>query len=100
VVSTNSARDTLRRWDRFGFNKKHTGSRYTEVVFLHPVGSVGHDVHFDASGSRNITALFFLLGWDWYGFNKMRAGRSYAELMFFHLVGSVGHVVHSGVSAV
>jgi hypothetical protein len=33
------------RWDRYGFNKKSTGSRYTELVFLHPVGSAGHVVH-------------------------------------------------------
>jgi hypothetical protein len=36
-------------------------------VFLHPVGSTGHVVHFGASGVRSIDALFFVLGWDLYG---------------------------------
>jgi hypothetical protein len=31
---------------------------YTEHVFLHPVVSVGHVVHFGASGAWNIKALF------------------------------------------
>jgi hypothetical protein len=32
------------------FPKKHVGSRYTELVFLHPVGFAGHVVHLLASG--------------------------------------------------
>jgi hypothetical protein len=38
-------------WDRYGFNKTHARIRYTKVVFLHPVGFAGHDVHSGASGS-------------------------------------------------
>jgi hypothetical protein len=98
AASINSAWDTLHGWDRYGFNKKHAGSHYTEVVFLHPVGSAGHDVHSAASGSQNINALFLMIGWNWYGFHKMRAGTCYVELMFLHPVESVGHVVHSGAS--
>jgi hypothetical protein len=44
------------RWAQCGFHKKHTGTRYTELVFLHPMGSAGHVVHSDASWVRNVTA--------------------------------------------
>jgi hypothetical protein len=55
------------RWDHYGFHKKSVGTRYSKLVFLHPVGSTGHVVHFGASGVRSIDALFFVLGWDLYG---------------------------------
>jgi hypothetical protein len=32
------------RWDRYGFHKMHTTTRYAEIVFLHQVGSAGHMV--------------------------------------------------------
>jgi hypothetical protein len=32
-------------WDRYGFDKMLARTRYTKLVFLHPVGSVGHLVH-------------------------------------------------------
>jgi hypothetical protein len=31
------------------FDKKRAGTRYVELVFLHPVGSVSHVLHFGAS---------------------------------------------------
>jgi hypothetical protein len=32
-------------WDQYEFNKKHAKIRYAKLLFLHPVGSVGHVVH-------------------------------------------------------
>jgi hypothetical protein len=44
---------------RYGFQKKHDRTRYSELAFLHPVGSTGHVVHCVVFGARNIDALFF-----------------------------------------
>jgi hypothetical protein len=43
---------------RHGYNKKRAGTRYAELVFLHPMGSAGHVVHSSASGVQNVNALF------------------------------------------
>jgi hypothetical protein len=59
---------------RYGFQKQHDGTRYTELAFLHPVGSTGHVVHCGASRARNVNALFFMLGWDEYGLHKKHDG--------------------------
>jgi hypothetical protein len=71
-------------WDRYEFHKKHAGTRYAELLFLHLVVSAGHVVHSGASGARNFDALFVMLGWDQYGFYKKRAGTRYTELVFLH----------------
>jgi hypothetical protein len=38
-------------WALCGFHKKHSRTRYAELLFLHPVGSVCHVVHSGASGA-------------------------------------------------
>jgi hypothetical protein len=49
------------RWALSGSHKKCIGTRYTEHVFLHPLGSVGHVVGSLMSGVQNIDALFSCL---------------------------------------
>jgi hypothetical protein len=82
-------------WAECGFHKKGDGTRYAELVFFHPTGSVGHVVHSGASGAQNVDALFFMLKWAWCGFHKKGTGTRYAEHVFLHPVGSTGHVLHS-----
>jgi hypothetical protein len=48
-------------WVRCNLNKKRVVTHHAELVFLHPVGFVGHVMHFGASGVRNVIALFFML---------------------------------------
>jgi hypothetical protein len=85
-------------WAWCNFQKKHTRTRYAELVFLHLVGSVGHVVHYSAFGARNIDALFFILRWAQCGLHKNCVRTRYTKLVFLHQVGSAGHVVHSYVS--
>jgi hypothetical protein len=87
-------------WARCAFKKKQAGRRYVELAFWHPVGSMGHVVHSDASMPRNVGTLFFMLGWARCSSHKKWDRTRYVELVFFHPTGFVGHVVHSGASGV
>jgi hypothetical protein len=86
------------RWGRYRFHKKHTGSHYTYLFFLHSVGSASHVVHSSGFGKQKLDTVFFMLRWDRYRFIKKCARTHYAKLVFLHPVGSVGHVLHSGAS--
>jgi hypothetical protein len=88
------------RWARYGFHKKRDRTRYAELVIMHPMGSVGHVLHLDASGSWNVDTLIFMLRWARRGFHKKCDGTRYAELLFLHPVGSTGHIVDSDASGV
>jgi hypothetical protein len=48
-------------WDRYGFYKKHVGTSYVKLVFLHPVAFAGHIVHSGATGVQNVDAVVFML---------------------------------------
>jgi hypothetical protein len=69
-----------------------------QLVFLHPVPSVGHVMRSSASRAQNIHALLFMLGCARCGCRKKRARTRYGELVFLHPNGSVDHVVRYGVS--
>jgi hypothetical protein len=70
-------------WAWCSFHKKHTGTCYTELVFLHPAGSASHVVHSSASVVRNVNAQFFMLGWDGAVSIKCELGHITLKLVFF-----------------
>jgi hypothetical protein len=62
------AQGLVKQWDRFsyfldGFHKKCARTRHVELVFLHPVKSLGRVVHSSASRTQHVDAPFFVLGW-------------------------------------
>jgi hypothetical protein len=69
-------------WDRCGFQKMHVGTRYVELVFLHPVGYSGHFEHSGESGRETSTHYFSRSGGTGTDSTQMRARTCYTELMF------------------
>jgi hypothetical protein len=52
-------------------------------LILHPVRSLGHEVHYVAFGEQKIDTLFFMFGWDRYRLYKKCVETRYTELVFF-----------------
>jgi hypothetical protein len=89
---------SMLRWAGYLFPQKRVGTSYVKLVLLHPLGFVGHVVHFGVSKAQIVDALLFRLRWAQCGFHKKRAGTHYTDLVFQHPVASAGHIVHSGAS--
>jgi hypothetical protein len=79
--------------------KKHTRTRYAELLLMHPVGSAGYIVCIlEHPGCETSMHYFFKLGCVQCGSHKKRVRTRCAKLVFLYSVGSVGHVAYSGLS--
>jgi hypothetical protein len=68
-------------WDRYEFHKKHTGTRYAELVCFYPEQSVGHLLHSGVSGAQNVDAIFFMHECTRCGFHPKHVGTCYTEIV-------------------
>jgi hypothetical protein len=69
-------------WDQYRFDKKSIVTRYVELLFLHPVGSVGHVVHFGTSGRESLTHYFLCSGGTGTDLTKSISGHVMPNLCF------------------
>jgi hypothetical protein len=88
----------MAEWDCYGYEKKRTGTHYAELVFLHPVGSAIHMVHFVVFGARNVDPLFSHSGGPSAVSIKGGLGHIMPNLCFCIWWDIRGHVVHCGAS--
>jgi hypothetical protein len=81
-------------WYRYRFHEKHTGTRYVELVFLHPVGSTGHVVHSAHPGCETSEHYFSCLGGS--GMDSKKAQwNTLRRTCVFTSGGICGHGEHS-----
>jgi hypothetical protein len=69
--------------DRYGFHKKHTGTHYGKLVFLHPVGSAGHVVHSACPGCETSKQSFSCSGGSGIDSTKSMTGHVTSNLCFY-----------------
>jgi hypothetical protein len=69
-------------WDQYGFDNKCIRTNYAKLLFLHPVGSAGHVVHFGSSGERIIDTIFFKVSWAGTDLIKSASGHVMLNLCF------------------
>jgi hypothetical protein len=86
----------MAEWDCYGYEKKRAGTHYAELVFLHPVGSAGHVVHFGVFEARNVDPLFSRSGAPSAISIKGALGHITLNLCFCIWWDIRGHVVHCG----
>jgi hypothetical protein len=70
------------RWAWCGFQKKLARTRYVELRFLHPVGSVGHVVHYGVSGHEILMHYFLCSGGTSMVSTKSVSGHVISNLCF------------------
>jgi hypothetical protein len=82
-------------WDQYGFHEKRIGTPYAELVFLHPVVSAGHEVHYGVSGRVTSMHSFSCSGGN--GTDSTKTGRDTLCLTcVFAISGICGlRIIHS-----
>jgi hypothetical protein len=70
-------------WDQYGFDKKRDGTHYAKLLFLLPMGSVGHVVHSVATGAQNIDPLFLCSSGHYAVSIKSASGHVTSNLCFW-----------------
>jgi hypothetical protein len=81
-------------------SRESIGTRYTEFVFLHPVGSCGSRSALQCIQGVKRRGTIFLARMGPVRIPQKCVTTPYAKLVFLHPVVSAGHVVHSGAFGV
>jgi hypothetical protein len=98
IVQNINALFFMLEWAQGGLHKKRVGTRYIELVFLHPVRSVGQVCIPVRLGRKTSMHYFSSSVRPGAVFIKIAPGHVTPNLCFLHPVGSAGHVVHSSSS--